>query len=124
MGGVVNGPMYAMLGEAGQEAVVPLKNNTDWTGVVAKLITEQMSAMPNIYKSSPALYSGYQNDLSELVVLLRELRSDVASMKQREKQLSVTVQTNLDGQKIADNTVNRIIQQTRATGVNPLSAYI
>ena len=45
-------------------------------------------------------------------------------MKQREKQLSVTIQTNLDGKKIADNTVNQIIQQTRATGVNPLSAYI
>lgn len=69
-------------------------------------------------------YPGNQSDLSELVVLLRELRSDVAAMKQREKQLSVTIQTNLDGKKIADNTVNQIIQQTRATGVNPLSAYI
>lgn len=123
MGGVVNGPMYAMLGEAGQEAVVPLKNNTEWTGVVAKLITEQMSTMPNIYNPSPALSSGDQ-DLSELVVLLRELRSDVAAIKQGEKKLSVTVQNNLDGQKLADNTVTRIIQQTRATGVNPLSAYI
>lgn len=79
--------------------------------------------MPNIYNPSPALSSGDQ-DLSELVVLLRELRSDVAAIKQGEKKLSVTVQNNLDGQKLADNTVTRIIQQTRATGVNPLSAYI
>ena len=71
-----------------------------------------------------ASYPGNQSDLSELVVLLRELRSDVAAIKQGEKKLSVTVQNNLDGQKLADNTVTRIIQQTRATGVNPLSAYI
>ena len=123
-GGVVNGPTYAMLGEAGREAVVPLKNNTEWTGVVAKLITRQMSTMPDAYGNVPMLYSGNQNELSELVTLIRELRSDVAAIKQGEKKLSVTVQNNLDGQKLADNTVTRIIQQTRATGVNPLSAYI
>lgn len=45
-GGVIDRPTYAVAGEDGPEAVVPLKNNTEWTGVVAKLITQRMMYRP------------------------------------------------------------------------------
>lgn len=111
-------------GEAGREALLPLDRNTEWMDKIAEKVVNQMYAVRTPVTSVHASYPGNQSDLSELVVLLRELRSDVAAIKQGEKKLSVTVQTNLDGQKIANDTVNRIIRQTRATGVNPLSAYI
>ena len=111
-------------GEAGREALLPLDRNTEWMDKIAEKVVNQMYAVRTPVTSVHASYPGNQSDLSELVVLLRELRSDVAAIKQGEKKLSVTVQNNLDGQKLADNTVTRIIQQTRATGVNPLSAYI
>ena len=40
-----DGKTIAMIGEAGSEAVVPLKNNTEWTGVVAGLLTKQIAGM-------------------------------------------------------------------------------
>ena len=72
----------------------------------------------------PLTSSGSDDDLAELILLLRELRSDVAALKQDNRQITVHVESTLDGKKIADNTVTRIINQTKSTGVNPLSAYI
>lgn len=46
-GGVVDSATLAMIGEAGKEAVVPLKNNTQWTGEVAGLLSKQFENMPN-----------------------------------------------------------------------------
>ena len=37
-GGVVENDTLARIGEAGREAVVPLENNTEWTGEVARLL--------------------------------------------------------------------------------------
>ena len=41
-GGVVDQPTLAMIGEAGKEAVVPLQNNTEWTGQVASLLANAL----------------------------------------------------------------------------------
>lgn len=41
-GGVVDQPTLAMVGEAGKEAVVPLQNNTEWTGQVASLLASAL----------------------------------------------------------------------------------
>ncbi len=41
-GGVVSQPTLAMVGEAGKEAVVPLQNNTEWTGQVASLLASAL----------------------------------------------------------------------------------
>ena len=41
-GGVVNGPTTALIGEAGQEAVVPLENNTDWIDKIANKISSSI----------------------------------------------------------------------------------
>lgn len=42
-GGVADGATTAIIGEAGQEAVLPLENNTDnWAGLLASVLTEKM----------------------------------------------------------------------------------
>lgn len=43
MGGVVTSETIAMIGEQGDEAVLPLDNNTEWAGTLASLLTEQMN---------------------------------------------------------------------------------
>ncbi len=43
-GGVVDNTTIAMIGEEGQEAVLPLENNTDnWAGTLASILTEKMN---------------------------------------------------------------------------------
>ena len=41
-GGVVSSPTTALIGEAGTEAVMPLENNTQWIGVLASMINQEM----------------------------------------------------------------------------------
>lgn len=41
-GGVVTNTTIAMIGEEGDEAVLPLDNNTEWAGTLAALLTEEM----------------------------------------------------------------------------------
>ena len=44
VGGVVDSTTIAMIGEGGQEAVLPLENNTDnWAGTLATILTDKMS---------------------------------------------------------------------------------
>lgn len=43
-GGIVSNATIAMIGEQGQEAVLPLENNTDnWAGTLATILSEKMS---------------------------------------------------------------------------------
>ena len=46
-GGVVDQPTLAMIGEAGKEAVVPLQNNTEWTGQVASMLFNAIAPLLN-----------------------------------------------------------------------------
>ncbi|MCM1190775.1 MAG: hypothetical protein NC541_15985 [bacterium] len=41
-GGVINGPTRALVGEAGQEAVLPLENNTEWMDDLADKLASRM----------------------------------------------------------------------------------
>lgn len=41
-GGITTGATMAMIGEAGQEAVLPLQNNTGWMDTLANRIVSQM----------------------------------------------------------------------------------
>lgn len=61
-GGVVNTPTLSMIGEAGQEAVVPLKNNTEWTSQVAELLSGKMGNT-----------SVLESKLDTMIELLRQL---------------------------------------------------
>lgn len=56
-GGIVNSPTTALIGENGPEAVVPLKNNTEWINKVAATINqeagtndESVTLLNNIYQ--------------------------------------------------------------------------
>lgn len=40
-GGVATGPVNALIGEAGKEAVIPLEQNTDWARIMARELDEQ-----------------------------------------------------------------------------------
>lgn len=41
-GGITTGPTTALIGEAGQEAVLPLQNNTGWMDTLASRIVSQI----------------------------------------------------------------------------------
>lgn len=62
-GGVVDGPTHALIGEDGPEAVVPLKNNTEWTRNVADAL-------------APALSSANDSALRQEVNTLRQMVAD------------------------------------------------
>lgn len=127
-GGVVDGATLfgnTVVGEAGKEAIIPLERNTEWTGQVAKLLARHLYDLPqpiapSAYSSDNAISS---SDMAELVALLRAIRSDVAAVRQSGGG-SVTVNTNLDGRTIARSTIDYINGQAKATGVNPLAAYM
>lgn len=127
-GGVVRRRMFFGLnevGEAGKEAIIPLERNTEWTGQVAKLLARHLYDLPQ--PTAPSMYSTdnaiSDSDMAELVALLRAIRSDVAAVRQSSGG-SVTVNTNLDGRTIARSTIDYINGQAKATGVNPLAAYM
>lgn len=127
-GGVVRRRMFFGLnevGEAGKEAIIPLERNTEWTGQVAKLLARHLYDLPQ--PIAPSTYSNdnaiSDSDMAELVALLRAIRSDVAAVRQSSGG-SVTVNTNLDGRTIARSTIDYINGQAKATGVNPLAAYM
>lgn len=127
-GGVVNKTTLFgnnVVGEAGKEAIIPLERNTEWTGQVAKLLARHLYDLPQ--PIAPSAYSTDNaisgSDMAELVALLRAIRSDVAAVRQSGGG-SVTVNTNLDGRTIARSTIDYINGQAKATGVNPLAAYM
>lgn len=127
-GGVVRRRTFFGLnevGEDGKEAIIPLERNTEWTGQVAKLLARHLYDLPQ--PIAPSVYSTdnaiSDSDMAELVALLRAIRSDVAAVRQSSGG-SVTVNTNLDGRTIARSTIDYINGQAKATGVNPLAAYM
>lgn len=63
MGGIVTKPTTAIIGEAGSEAVMPLENNTQWIGLLAKDITDNMANLTPVSSqtynnSNTATYEG------------------------------------------------------------------
>ncbi len=42
-GGIITGPTTALIGEAGAEAVLPLKNNTQWMDILASKVANQIT---------------------------------------------------------------------------------
>lgn len=43
-GGIITGPTTALIGEAGAEAVLPLKNNTQWMDILASKVANQITS--------------------------------------------------------------------------------
>lgn len=86
-GGIVTRPTQALIGESGPEAVVPLKNNTEWINKVAATINEK------------------ETDNSQIVVLLEEL-IDVVSSKD----------LTIDGNSLTNTIVKTINKKSRLLG--------
>lgn len=114
-------------GEAGREAVLPLERNTEWMDRIADKVAERMYAAPEMMYSVDSASGRDQSDLSELLILLREVRTDLAALRRDSDHGNtqpLMVQCVLDGKVIATSTVDYINRRAMATGVNPLSAYI
>ena len=113
-------------GEAGREAVLPLDRNTEWMDIIAEKTVDRIGDIePVLYRETES--DTERIDMAELLTLLKELRYDVAAIRRDDNGGSsrpIVVQCVLDGKVIATSTVNYINGQARATGVNPLSAYI
>ena len=65
-GGIVDEPTHALIGEDGAEAVVPLKNNTEWVGGLAKALS------PAIVEAEKNT-SGNSGSVREEIVTFRQM---------------------------------------------------
>ena len=65
-GGIIDRPMHVIAGEAGPEAIVPLKNNTEWTTAVADVLRPEIAEV-----------RGADDSLIEEIRSLRRMLSDV-----------------------------------------------
>lgn len=65
-GGVVDKPTYAMIGEAGTEAVMPLENNLGWIGRLATMISSEMNEGMRPYNSRQNENNGSKENRSYL----------------------------------------------------------
>lgn len=88
-GGIIDEPTIGLVGEAGKEAVVPLENNTEWVGGLAKAIS------PAIVSQSSSNEKAIEY-LREEVVTLRRMLSETLN-KILDKDTSVI----LDGNQLA-----------------------
>ena len=79
-GGIVEDATYGLIGEDGKEAVVPLENNTEWVGGLARAI-------------SPAIVTSSHSNSKEVATLREELR-DIRMMLS--EYLSQIVNKNTD----------------------------
>ena len=63
-GGIVNRPTYAMIGEAGREAVLPLDRNTEWMNELAKKINSN-GGVVNVYLDGRLIQRQYNQRQEE-----------------------------------------------------------
>ncbi len=56
-GGIVDKKTIAMIGERGREAVIPLKNNTEWLDMVADRVASRMQAGSVVNNFNQTIYS-------------------------------------------------------------------
>lgn len=75
-GGVVDKPTVSMIGERGKEAVVPLENNTEWTGEVASLLSNALRNRANEMGN----YSAVTSVLNSCASVMAKMMSVVSSI--------------------------------------------
>ena len=86
-GGVVNGATLATIGEDGQEAVVPLENNTKWIDLVASKIATQIGSngISNDINNNSVTYNFYQTNNSPKALsrldIYRQTKNQIAMLK-------------------------------------------
>lgn len=102
-GGVVDRPTYAMIGEAGKEAVVPLENNTEWVGQVAHLLSDSLRNNANSNKDIDALMSVVSSCMSA-VTRIMGLTANNAGEEENDAPRPVTNYQNTDNSGGNDNS--------------------
>ena len=128
-GGVVDKATPGIFGEAGKEAVVPLKNNTEWMVGFAKNMADRVSANIKIpVMQVPQLKSvqhgsSENSRIDELIELIKLLiqtleKDDKDTIKLLQSLLDKDI--NLDGKKITKTVVNNINKTTQSTGKCPV----
>lgn len=129
-GGIVTHPTRALVGENGPEAVIPLKNNTEWLDIVGKYVVNNLpqlasgTVIPANYGKTLAILGDNKRE-TEVVSPLSTMRQAVVEALQQigltgNDNQTINLTLNLDGTAIYNNVVKINRQRTRAGGVNPL----
>lgn len=129
-GGIVRGPTNMLVGEDGPEAIVPLKNHTEWLSEVGKYV---MSHIPGLASGTviPANFGrvlavlGDNKKEAEVVSPLSTMKKAMIEAMQQmgfggNGTQNINLSLNLDGQVIYNEVVRINKRRTRAGGVNPL----
>ena len=129
-GGIVRGPTNMLVGEDGPEAIVPLKNHTEWLSEVGKYV---MSHIPGLASGTviPANFGrvlavlGDNKKEAEVVSPLSTMKKAMIEAMQQmgfggNGTQNINLSVNLDGQVIYNTVVKINKRTTRAGGVNPL----
>ncbi|MFT8313172.1 MAG: hypothetical protein ABF633_02830 [Clostridium sp.] len=81
-GGIVDKPTTAMIGEAGPEAVVPLKNNTQGLNMLASMLSQRISTIQQPQLSMTGTSSSdTSNEINKLIAEIKELVEAIKNIK-------------------------------------------
>ncbi|WP_155241857.1 hypothetical protein [Clostridium pasteurianum] len=133
-GGIVDRPTTAMIGEAGPEAVVPLKNNTGGLNMLASMLSQKISTIQQpqltMAGSSSGSVSQSKSDFAALktaiVEAIKEDRQQNNDNVVKLLQIIVDILKNLgmdidvDGDKLARMVIKQLNRRTRMTGKTEL----
>ena len=130
-GGIFSRPTHVYLGENGPEAVIPLKNNTEWIDTVSKYVVNHIPhyATGNVIPANFGRYFAILGDNKKEP----EVVSPLSTMKQAVKEAllesglvggsdtqNISLNIHLDGNVIYNDVVRINRQRTRMGGANPL----
>jgi hypothetical protein len=82
-GGIIDKPTTAMIGEAGPEAVVPLKNNTGGLSILANLLSQRMSTIqqPQLTMAGSSPSTDNNSDINKLIDEIKQLVEAIKGLK-------------------------------------------
>lgn len=130
VGGIVTHPTRALVGENGPEAIIPLKNNTQWLDTVGQYVVNHLpglakgTVIPANYGSMLAVLGDNKKETEVVSPLSTMKKAMVEAMQQMgfggNETQNINLSLNLDGQVIYNEVVRINKRRTRAGGVNPL----
>lgn len=119
MGGIVTQPTTAIIGEAGAEAVMPLENNKQWIGLLAKDITDNMNNLTPVSSqtynnSNTATYEG-ANTQEYLTTNSGGTSNDNSQYDQRTvfSEGSIVVQVQNASEEEAERLANMVMEKIK-----------
>ena len=79
-GGVVDGPTPLIAGEAGREAILPLKNNTEWVDMFIDRMEERLGTRSN-NDSVKELVLKFEGELAQLARIFKPYLDEESQRK-------------------------------------------